>query len=93
MPWTEEFIIILAYSTKTQISIILGIVSFLVTFLLGHYFSSSLVLHGALAPLTESIRQVIEHRYEHAAWGMLVAFLLLAVKCYKKDRKRLFSQL
>jgi hypothetical protein len=93
MKWTDEFLIVLAYSTKTQLSIFFGVVFFIGTLLLGHHLVSGLVFQGILAPLTDTIRPIIEHRYEKAAWGSLVAFLFLAFKCYKKDRKRFLSHL
>lgn len=89
--WIEDLIIVLSYSTKTQLSIFFGIAFFFGTLLLGHHFSSTFTFQGMLAPLADALRPVIEHRYEKLAWGSLFAFLLLAIKCYKKDRKRLFS--
>lgn len=85
-----EFLVVLAYSTKTQLSILFGLAFFVGILVAGDYFTSHLELHGALAPLTEVIREKIAHRYDKAAWGAFCGFLLLAVKCYKKDRKRLF---
>lgn len=93
MIWFEEFIIVLAYSGRTQLAIFFGVMFFFSTLILGDLFSSSLVPHGVLAPLADSIRPIILHRYEHAAWGILLGFLLLAVKCYRKDRKRLLHSL
>jgi hypothetical protein len=91
MVWVEEFLAVLAYSTRTQLSIFFGIVFFFGTLLLGNHFASTLTFQGMLAPLADALRPIIEHRYEKLAWGSLFAFLLLAVKCYKKDRKRLFD--
>lgn len=93
MIWFEEFIIVLAYSGRTQLAIIFGVMFFFGTLILGEHFASSLVFHGVLAPLADAIRPIILHRYEHAAWGSLLGFLLLAVKCYRKDRKRLLRGL
>ena len=49
------------------------------------------MLHGALAPLTDVVREKLFHRYDKAAWASLAACLLLAVKLYRKDRKRLLG--
>lgn len=91
--WIEEFVIILAYSTRTQLSIFFGVVFFFGNILIGHHFASAFTFQGMLVPLADALLPVIEHRYEKLAWGSLFAFLLLANKCYKKDRKRLFSSL
>lgn len=93
MTWAEEFLFVLAYSTRMQFAILFGIVFFLGTLLLGHHFTSNLVFQGMLAPLADAIRPIILHRYESVAWGNLFAFLLLAFKCYRKDRGRLFDHL
>ena len=85
----EEFLVVLAYSTKTQLAVIFGLAFFVGTMVMGDYFISHLEIHGVLAPLTDVIREKIAHRYDKVAWASLVSFLFLAVKCYKKDRKRL----
>lgn len=91
MNFIEEVLIVLAYSTKTQLAIFFGIIFFFVTLALGHHFASTLVFHGMMAPLADTFRPIIEHRYEKAAWVILGSFLLLAYKCFKKDRKRLLG--
>lgn len=93
MIWAEEFIFVLAYSTRTQFAIFFGIVFFFGTLLLGHHVTSNLAFQGILAPLADAIRPVIEQRYEKVAWGSLLSFSLLAFQCYRKDRKRLFNSL
>lgn len=85
----EEFLIVLAYSTKTQMAVLVGLTFCIGILMAGDYFSSHLALHGPLAPLTEMIREKIAHRYDKVAWATLGSFLVLAFKCYKKDRKRL----
>lgn len=85
----EEFLVVLAYSTKTQLAVIFGLAFFVGTMVAGDYFIGHLEIHGILAPLTDVVREKIVHRYDKVAWAILVSFLFLAVKCYKKDRKRL----
>lgn len=93
MFWYEEFLIVLGYSTRTQLAVVFGAVFFFGTLMLGEHFASNLAFHGVLAPLADAIRPIILHRYEHAAWGSLFGFLLLAVKCYRKDRRCLLHGL
>ena len=87
--WLEEILIVLAYSPRTQVAIALGVIFFIGLMLVGEYFVGSIQLHGLLAPLTEVVRERIWHRYDKAAWAALAGFLLLAVRLYRKDRKRL----
>lgn len=87
----EEFWVVLAYSTKTQIAILFGLGFFVGIMAAGGYFTSHVVLHGILAPLTDVIREKIAHQYDKVAWAALFSFFLLAVRCYKKDRKRFFG--
>lgn len=88
MSFVEEFFLVLAYSVRTQLAIIFGVVFFVGILALGHHFSETLHFKGYLAPLAAAIRPYIEMRYEHAAWGALFTFLGLAIKVYLKDRKR-----
>lgn len=86
-----ECLVVLAHSTRTQLALLFGLGFFLGTMAAGNYFTSHLELHGLLAPLTDVIREKIAHRYDKAAWAILFSFLFLAVRCYMKDRKRLFG--
>lgn len=87
----EEFLVVLAYSTKTQLVILCGLGLFVGTMASGNYFTGHLEIHGILAPLTKVIREKIAHRYDKIAWAIMISFLFLAARCYKKDRKRLFG--
>jgi len=89
--WLTEILVVLAYSPRSQFAIVLGLVSFAGFMLAGAYFVGQIELHGLLAPLTEVVREEIGHRYNKEAWASLVSCLLLAVKFYRKDRKRLLS--
>lgn len=86
-----EFLAVLAYSTRTQWAILAGVGFFVGITLLGDYFTSHFEIYGLLSPLTDVIREKIAHRYDKAAWASLGAFFLLAIKLYKKDRKRLLG--
>jgi membrane protein implicated in regulation of membrane protease activity len=87
----EEFLVVLAYSTKTWLAVIFGLAFFVGKMLAGDYFISHLGIHGIPAPLTDVVREKIAHRYDKVAWASLASFLILAIKCYKKDRKRLLG--
>ncbi len=88
----EEFLVVLAYSKRTQVALLLGAISFIVILMCGAYFVGGFQLHGMLAPLTDQIREVLLGRYEKVAWGALGAFLLLAIQSYLKDRKKLLRE-
>lgn len=87
----EEFLMVLAYSRRTQVALVLGAISFVTILMLGAYLVDGLQLHGVLAPLTDPVREALLGRYEKAAWGALGGFLMLAIRSYVKDRKRLMS--
>lgn len=81
----------LCYSTRTQLAIIFGAAFFVGILLAGQSLVGGLELHGPLAPLTDVIRDRLMHRYDKAAWIGLGSFWLLAIKIYRKDRKRLMG--
>jgi hypothetical protein len=89
--WLEEILIVLAHSSRTQVAIFLGVFFFVGLMLAGEYFVGRLEFHGVLTPLTDVVRERIWHRYDKAAWATLAGFLLLAVRLYVKDRKRLLG--
>lgn len=89
----EEFFLVLQFSWKTQLWIYLGMVFFLGFLLGGEYFAGSFVLHGFLAPMTDVIREKILHRYDKAAWMLLGSSWLMAIKQFRKDRKRILSMI
>lgn len=89
--WFEEFLVVFSHSSRTQWAVGLGIVSFITTLVMGNYLVSDLSLHGVLAPLAETVREALQDRYDKAAWSSLGAFFLLAVKCYRKDKRNLLA--
>ena len=89
--WFEEFLVVLAYSRRTQWAIGLGMVSFVVILAAGDYFAGHLSFQGIFTPLSDPVREALLGRYDKAAWSSLGGFLVLAVKCYRKDRKRLLA--
>lgn len=91
MAWFDEFLVVMAYSKRTQFAIWMGMISFIVILTLGEHFAGNMNLQGFLAPLTAVIREALLDRYDKAAWSSLGGCLLLAIKCYKKDKKRLLS--
>lgn len=89
--WMEEVLMVVAYSTRTQLAIVFGVVFFVGFLLAGQVFVGRIELHGFLEPLTNVIKDRLLHRYDKAAWIALGSFLLLAVRAYRKDRRRLLG--
>jgi hypothetical protein len=87
----QEFLIVLAYSKRTQFALFFAVFSALVIWLAGEYFVGRVSFVGPLAPLTEVVREKLFHHYDKAALVSLASFLGLAVKLYIRDRKRLFQ--
>jgi hypothetical protein len=87
----EEVWVVLCHSARTQLAIFFGLGFFIGILLVGDVLVGGLELHGPLEPLTDVIRDRLAHRYDKAAWFALGSFLLLAVRFYRKDRKRLLG--
>lgn len=86
-----ELLVVLSYSTGAQWALVVGIVSVVGLMFAGEYFVGGLQFHGALAPLTQIVREHLVMRYDAAAWSALGGCLLVAAKRYRKDRKRLLA--
>lgn len=91
MNWLDEALIVLAYSTRAQLAIMMGVVVSCAILIYGHFAVEQLELTGLMAPLTEVIRPYFEHRYDALALGSLLSFFGVAAKAYMKDRKRLLG--
>jgi len=89
--WLEETWIVLSHSTRTQVAIACAFVFFFGFLLAGQIFVEQIELHGFLAPLTDVVRERLLHRYDKAAWIALGSFLLVAIKLYRRDRRRLLG--
>ncbi len=89
--WLAEMWVVLCYSTRTQLALAFGMAFFVGILLMGDVLVGRFELHGPLAPLTEAIRDALMHRYDKAAWTALGGFLLVAIKTYRKHRRRLLG--
>lgn len=87
-----EILIVVAYSGRTQAALALGMIGFIVVNLVGDYYLANFQLSGHMSGLTDAIKEKFAHRYDKAAWGVLLSFWWLAFKLYRKDKKRLWNQ-
>ncbi len=87
-----EVLMVIAYSGRTQAAIIIGMMGFITINLMGDYYLANFHLSGQMAPLTDIIKYKFAHRYDKAAWGVLFSFWWMAVKCYRKDRKKFWNR-
>lgn len=85
-----EFVAILAFSRRTQWALLLGLIAFIAINLLGNHILSDFELTGAMSPLTESIKGIIDQRYDKAAYACLFSSWALAFKLYRKDKRRFY---
>lgn len=88
--WFNEFLVILAYSKRTQWAIILGVVGFVGIQVWGDYQLSNFEMTGPMSSITDVIKQKLLRHYDKAALGCLLSFWGTAITLYKKDRKRLY---
>jgi len=65
-------------------------IAFNAIIILGNHILSDFELTGAMSPLTESIKGIIDQRYDKAAYACLFSSWALAFKLYRKDRKRFY---
>jgi hypothetical protein len=89
--WLAELWVVFCYSTRTQLALAFGVAFFVGIVVMGDVIVGRVELHGPLAPLTDAILDAIMHRYDKAAWTALGGFLLVAIKTYRKDRRRLLG--
>lgn len=89
--WLADGLVVFAHSPKTQFAVALGITFFAGTLRIGHLLVDGLELSGPIAPVADVIRDALMHRYDKAAWMALGGFLLVAIKTYRKDRRRLLG--
>jgi uncharacterized membrane protein len=89
--WLAELWVVFCYSTRTQLALAFGVAFFVCIMLTGDVLVGRVELHGSLAPMTDVIREALMHRYDRAAWMALSGLLLVAVRAYRKDRRRLLG--
>ncbi|WP_194089618.1 hypothetical protein [Vibrio hibernica] len=86
--WLNEFLYVLALSKKTQWALIFGAVFYFGILLLGQHMLSNFELQGSVKGIQDVIAHKIAKKYDKAALVALFSFLVLAYKCYQKDKKR-----
>ena len=89
--WLLEVWMILASSRKTQWAIIIGLVGYMIIGLIGDYMLSDFQFSGILAPMSGVVKDNLQGKYDKAALGFLVSCWWLAIKLYRKDKKRLYG--
>jgi hypothetical protein len=83
--------VVLCHSRRTQLAIGFGVFFFCGILVLGQVLAVGIELPGPMAVLNEVVRENLIHRSDKAAWAALGGFALLAIKTYRKDRRRLFG--
>jgi hypothetical protein len=91
MGWFYEVLTVIAFSSRIQWTLLIGMLGFVALNIMGLYQLADFELHGAMAPLTEAIKNIMYDRYDNAAYGILFGSWWTAYKFYKKDKKRIFG--
>ena len=86
-----EILLILSFSKKTQFAILLGMIGYIVIEIIGAHQVRDFHLSGYLEPLSDVIKEKLIGKYDKAALGCLGSFWVLAIKQYRKDRKRFYG--
>ena len=89
--WFAEFLVVFSHSKRTQWAIFLGVLGFFAIHLWGDYQLSSFKLSANMDSIGAVIKEKFLRRYDKVALGCLISFFLLAVKLYRKDKKRLYG--
>ncbi|MFD3435491.1 hypothetical protein [Alteromonas macleodii] len=87
--WVIEFLYVFSLSKRTHWALTFGVVIYFGVLVLGNYAVNGLEFTGHLKPLEDVIRDKILYRYDKLALVALISFLVLAVKNFIKDWKRL----
>ena len=90
MNFVYEFLYVLSLSKRTQLALIFGVVFHFVILLVGKYYIAEIEFQGVMKPLEEAMVGKLLHKYDKVALFALASFWVLAFKCYRKDRKRLY---
>jgi len=88
--WISEFLLILCFSKRTQYAIVIGLLGYLIINLVGIYMLRDFQLTGYLAPMSDMLKEKLICKYDRAALGCLGSFWMLAIKQYRKDKKRFY---
>ncbi|HCG8575816.1 TPA: hypothetical protein NJ542_004437 [Vibrio parahaemolyticus] len=91
MNFVYELLYVLSLSKRTQLALIFGVVFHFVILLFGKYYIAEIEFQGVMKPLEEAMVGKLLHKYDKVALFALASFWVLAFKCYRKDRKRLYS--
>lgn len=86
-----EFLVVLSYSKRTQWAICLGVVSFFSIHLLGYHSLNNFQFQGPMSGLVDMIKLKMLKYYDREAIGGLLSFWYLAIKYYRRDRRRYFD--
>ena len=89
--WFAEFLVVLCHSKRTQLAVFLGVFGFVAIHVWGDYHLSTFELSSHMSSTGKVIKDKFLTRYDKVALGCLISFLLLAIKLYRKDKKRLYS--
>lgn len=90
--YLTDILIVIGYSGRTQAVLILGMFGFIVINLVGEHYLTDFQLSGQFSSLTEVIKNKLAHKYDKAAWGILIGFWWTAFKFYQKDKKKFWNQ-
>lgn len=88
--WFFELLTILCFSRRTLFAIILGMLGYIAISLIGKHMVGDFQLSGYLAPMSDLVKENLLGKYDKAAIGWLVSSWLLAIKLYRKDKKRFY---
>lgn len=85
-----EFLEVLAFSKKSIWFLFTGLLGFIFIMLYGNHIVSNFQLTGPLAPMSDVIKETLQGKYDKVALSCLGSFILLAIRQYRKDKRRFY---
>lgn len=88
MGWLTDNLLVLLHSTRTQLALVVSVLSALLVLIYGQSQADAFELTGPLSPLTATLKPYFMHRYEVLALVAFFTFLKLAFRLFLEDRRR-----
>ncbi len=89
--WLYDVISVILFSRKLQWILVIAITGPLIIFIYRDYMLNDFHLVGPLAPMTDVLKEKLKEKYDKAALFCFVSFVALAIKQYRRDKKRFYN--
>ena len=88
MSWVEEILAVLAYRQRSLWMLVIGLFFASITLMFGQHMIEAVSDNSMFG---DAIKDLMAHKADKAALGILLFTFVWAIKFFLTDRKRLFS--